>query len=176
MTIRGEDIKKYRDNNNLSQTEMAERIGVSTRTIQNYEAGNTIPKSKQSLLQDIIHRDPDNENTDNKDHCNENANGKNNVNKDAGNENAGVTCEPQDKIMSCKTKSKKNKDNDYSAEYRARFIEAIHKMAEAMKTASEASNRNSKTFETFTNHLINCKELTIHEVNKIISKLNDQDH
>lgn len=47
------DIKKIRDKIGVSQEKLAEMIGVSLRTIQNYEAGGVIPKSKYVILHNI---------------------------------------------------------------------------------------------------------------------------
>ena len=50
MIINAEIIKEFRKNNNLTQEMLAELLGVSWRTIQNYEAGGKIPKSKSALF------------------------------------------------------------------------------------------------------------------------------
>jgi transcriptional regulator with XRE-family HTH domain len=44
------DIKKLREMLNISQEKFAEMLGVSLRTIQNYESGGVIPKSKYAML------------------------------------------------------------------------------------------------------------------------------
>ena len=54
MSINSLDIRKYREQNGLSQTDLAELVGVSFRTIQNYEAGHTIPKSKYAIFHKLI--------------------------------------------------------------------------------------------------------------------------
>ena len=38
-----ENIKKYRKINGLTQSELAKKLNVTTRTIQNYESGNSEP-------------------------------------------------------------------------------------------------------------------------------------
>ena len=48
------DIKKIRNKLGISQQELAEMIGVHYRTIQNWERGGTIPKSKHTLLCDVL--------------------------------------------------------------------------------------------------------------------------
>jgi DNA-binding transcriptional regulator YiaG len=40
------DIRKARDDAHLSQVELAERLGVSPRTLQNWEAGIGLPQPK----------------------------------------------------------------------------------------------------------------------------------
>jgi len=50
------EIKKIRSELNLSQEELAKMIGVSIRTIQNWEAGKVIPKSKYAILHDLKSR------------------------------------------------------------------------------------------------------------------------
>jgi len=54
MSISSVDIRKYREENGLSQTDLAELVGVSFRTIQNYEAGHKIPKSKYAIFHKLI--------------------------------------------------------------------------------------------------------------------------
>ena len=54
MEISAENIKKYRDENGLTQQSMAALLGVSFRTIQNYESGGTIPKSKHEILRNLF--------------------------------------------------------------------------------------------------------------------------
>lgn len=40
-------LKKLRTENKLSQANLAQTIGVSTRTVQNYETANMYPKSRE---------------------------------------------------------------------------------------------------------------------------------
>lgn len=54
MDINSLNIKKYRENKGLSQSELADMVGVSFRTIQNYEAGTKIPKSKYAIFQRLF--------------------------------------------------------------------------------------------------------------------------
>lgn len=54
MTLRvnpsGEKIRQAREQANLSQAELAERFGVSTRTVQYWEAGKVArPKHRRAL-------------------------------------------------------------------------------------------------------------------------------
>lgn len=44
------NIKEIRSKLGLSQTEFAKRIGVTLRTIQNWESGAKIPESKYEIL------------------------------------------------------------------------------------------------------------------------------
>lgn len=48
------DLKKIRKNNNLTQSGLAEKLGISTRTVQNWEAGDAIPESKKLLIQSFF--------------------------------------------------------------------------------------------------------------------------
>lgn len=45
------DIKKFRENHGMTQKELAERCGVTLRTVQNWEMGKTVPESALRLLQ-----------------------------------------------------------------------------------------------------------------------------
>ena len=47
------DVKKIRVNLDLSQADLAKRLGVSLRTIQNWESGETIPKTKHEILRSL---------------------------------------------------------------------------------------------------------------------------
>ena len=44
------NIKNIREKLGLSQEELARKVGVSPRTVQNWEAGRVIPKSKHEIL------------------------------------------------------------------------------------------------------------------------------
>lgn len=44
------DVIRIRENLGLTQKEFANLLNVSLRTVQNYEAGGTIPKSKYAIL------------------------------------------------------------------------------------------------------------------------------
>ena len=39
-----DNIKKFRERKNLTQKQLAEVCGVTLRTVQNWEAGKTIPE------------------------------------------------------------------------------------------------------------------------------------
>lgn len=47
------DVRSIRRKMRVSQERLAELIGVSLRTVQNYENGGVIPKSKYAILRDI---------------------------------------------------------------------------------------------------------------------------
>ena len=47
------DIKKIRERLGISQEQLAEMVGVHPRTVQNWESGSTIPKSKHAILRDL---------------------------------------------------------------------------------------------------------------------------
>lgn len=49
------DIKNIRTRLNISQEDLAKKLGISTRTVQNWESGRVIPKSKHAILRNIIH-------------------------------------------------------------------------------------------------------------------------
>ncbi len=48
------DIKKIRKKLGISQEQLAEMVGVHPRTVQNWESGSTIPKSKHAILRDLV--------------------------------------------------------------------------------------------------------------------------
>lgn len=48
-----EDIKKFRERKSLTQKQLAEICGVTLRTVQNWEAGKTIPDNIVKLLQSL---------------------------------------------------------------------------------------------------------------------------
>lgn len=48
------DIREIREKLGVSQESLAEMIGVHPRTIQNWESGSTIPKSKHAILRDLV--------------------------------------------------------------------------------------------------------------------------
>jgi DNA-binding XRE family transcriptional regulator len=48
------EIKKVRKKLKMSQTELARLLGVSLRTIQNWEAGENIPLTKHEILRNFI--------------------------------------------------------------------------------------------------------------------------
>lgn len=45
------DIKKFREAHGMTQKELAERCGVTLRTVQNWEMGKTVPERALRLLQ-----------------------------------------------------------------------------------------------------------------------------
>ena len=55
------EIKQIRKNLKISQTELAKMLGVSLRTIQNWEAGETIPNTKHEILRNLLSNEQVNE-------------------------------------------------------------------------------------------------------------------
>lgn len=47
------DVKKFREAHGLTQQDLADRCGVSLRTVQNWEKGRNIPESSLKLLQSL---------------------------------------------------------------------------------------------------------------------------
>ena len=47
------DVEKIRVKLGLTQEELAKKLGVSPRTVQNWEAGKTIPGSKHEMLRNL---------------------------------------------------------------------------------------------------------------------------
>lgn len=52
------DIEKLRELLDMTQETFAEKLGVSARTIQNWEAGKVVPKSKFSVLRQMAAKFP----------------------------------------------------------------------------------------------------------------------
>lgn len=48
------DIRNIRKKLKISQTELSKLLGVSLRTVQNWEAGETIPKTKHEILHNLL--------------------------------------------------------------------------------------------------------------------------
>ena len=48
------DVKKIRTKYNLTQQELADKCGVTLRTVQNWERGKTIPESALKLLKEMF--------------------------------------------------------------------------------------------------------------------------
>ncbi|MGB3452902.1 MAG: helix-turn-helix domain-containing protein [Moheibacter sp.] len=59
------DVIRIRENLGLTQTEFANLLNVSPRTVQNYEAGGTIPKSKYAILHKLENKNIEYEENDN---------------------------------------------------------------------------------------------------------------
>lgn len=51
------EIKKYRKKLNLTQLELAKKIGVSLKTVSNYENGGSIPDTIKQLLRIVLNID-----------------------------------------------------------------------------------------------------------------------
>lgn len=53
LIMNGMDTREIREKFGLSQERFAKILGVTARTVQNWEAGGTIPQTKQELLHEI---------------------------------------------------------------------------------------------------------------------------
>ena len=53
LIMNGMETREFREKFGLSQERFAKILGVTTRTVQNWEAGGTIPQSKQEILHEI---------------------------------------------------------------------------------------------------------------------------
>lgn len=52
--MKGLEIKQKRKQLGYTQEELAIRLGVSVKTISNYENGEIIPESKKALLRNVL--------------------------------------------------------------------------------------------------------------------------
>lgn len=52
--VSSKDVKDLRKILNLKQRELAEKLGVSVGTIQNYESGGVIPMNKQLMIEGML--------------------------------------------------------------------------------------------------------------------------
>ena len=57
MEITGNQITEFRKANGLTQSELAKQLGVSVRTIQNYECGGKIPSTKLETFENLLNSD-----------------------------------------------------------------------------------------------------------------------
>lgn len=53
IIMNGMETREIREKFGLSQERFAKLLGVTARTVQNWEAGGTIPQSKQEILHEI---------------------------------------------------------------------------------------------------------------------------
>lgn len=51
--MNGLELKDLRKKLNLTQVELARKIGVDTKTVQNWESGRKIPQSKDAILREL---------------------------------------------------------------------------------------------------------------------------
>lgn len=51
--MNGLETKEVREKFGLSQERFAKLLGVTTRTVQNWESGGTIPQTKQAILHEM---------------------------------------------------------------------------------------------------------------------------
>lgn len=59
--MNGDEVKKNRERLELSQEAFAKKLGVSSRTVQNWEAGGRVPRSKVTLIMSLDKQQDDNE-------------------------------------------------------------------------------------------------------------------
>lgn len=53
LIMNGLETKEVREKLGLSQERFAKLLGITTRTVQNWESGGTIPQTKQAILHEI---------------------------------------------------------------------------------------------------------------------------
>lgn len=56
MAIKGLEIRGLRKKNNLTQEDLAKKLGVSRNTVVSYEKGSPIPDSKRALLEEVLNK------------------------------------------------------------------------------------------------------------------------
>lgn len=54
LPVEGDFIRQFREANGISQADFGKMVGVSNRTIQNWESGNKIPSTKIDKIKEVI--------------------------------------------------------------------------------------------------------------------------
>lgn len=54
MTVTGEEIRAARERAGLTQGQLAQRLGVTQRTVGNWERGATVPKSRAAAIRAFL--------------------------------------------------------------------------------------------------------------------------
>lgn len=54
MKINGEQIKEARERLHMTQTELAEVLGVSLRTVGSWERGESVPRSRMGAIREVL--------------------------------------------------------------------------------------------------------------------------
>lgn len=54
MTVSGDNIREARERAGLTQEQLAQRLGVTMRTVGNWERGATVPKSRQAAIRAFL--------------------------------------------------------------------------------------------------------------------------
>lgn len=57
MNITGEQIKEGRERLHLTQQELATQVGVSMRTVGNWERGDSVPRSRMGAIREVLRMD-----------------------------------------------------------------------------------------------------------------------
>ncbi len=55
--MNGLDVKKIRKNLGLTQKQLSEKLGVDIKTVQNWESGKVVPKTKYGLFRNLTTED-----------------------------------------------------------------------------------------------------------------------
>lgn len=55
----GERIREARERAHLTQEQLGQKVGVSLRTIGNWERGTTVPKNRKAALEEVLGVDLD---------------------------------------------------------------------------------------------------------------------
>lgn len=61
MNITGEEIKEARERLHLTQQELATQVGVSMRTVGNWERGESVPRSRMGAIREVLRMDGPND-------------------------------------------------------------------------------------------------------------------
>lgn len=52
--INGTEIRRARERAGLTQEELAEKVGVSLRTVGNWERGTSVPRAKEGIIRAVL--------------------------------------------------------------------------------------------------------------------------
>ncbi len=146
------DVKKIRERFNITQKELAKKLGVSRNTIINYEKGGKIPASKHAILNNLI-KDEE----------------AKMINKDSNFVSEQTT--------NYNVKKKHPIDTEKALLLKAieRMTITADKMADTANQITNTLNTNCKTVARLVDFLINNKSMNIDDINASLENPKGED-